>query len=595
MAFSVLGATHLNITIVERVNQTVYFNYDANLSQNITYYNVTGIINVTNPANETLYDVYVTFTNTDKMITNLTNVSGRPGEQISGTPGTDIIVHIPELRENESTIFAYLLEDNNTLTPPLLMESNYTHPGWAKILADRDMEITSYVENQAQIGYPIENINISIKAQYIDWGGDVQWFRLHNLENSGDFASVTTHNDTLWYWESGGTDLNYGERQQITYLVHVPANIPDSGFYNATIDEFSYTIGYALSNLTVTEINASAKAEIDVQKEIWAPTMTSNVTWRATPRIGTDTDITFDLKAMTVWVTRDMDPNNYTGLNYSYPANNLTTFNSTDIWGGNESEYAWFFNYTDGSDHITSPPPIVWMDPTFIIFNGLNQLVNQSITQSANDVYIRQIYIINGFWLEVDKNITNIAEDMYQIKLWVHNKGTGWTPTNLTVTVYDFVPQNFTAWNYTPFTPNQTRSVGGGSEVYTGEALMWYIGLKSPKNASLAPNNDTNTLDEWNTTYIVNGTGDFRVSDLYIVGLDPQLVDGNAGVSPLIEIQSGLINFGRESMFALISFILATFTATGLLFRIHENKNTKTNEIEKLRAEIREIERRLRK
>ena len=589
------ASTHLNVSIIETVNQTVNFNYDANLSQNITYYNVTGIINITNPGNITIQDIYITFEHTNQMITNLTNISGRPGEQVTGTPGTDILIHIPELRENESTIFSYLLKDNNSLTPPMLMKTNYTHAGWAKIIADRDMMITSFVENQAQIGYDIENINISLRSQNIQWGGETQWFELHSLETTGDHASVITHNDTEWYWLTNGGTLPYGESRNISYQLHVPASVPDSGFYNATIDHLSYTLAYALSNLTVKEINATAKSEINLQKEIFAPTRSQNVTWRATPEINTTTDIIFNLTQMTVWVTKDMNPNNFTGLSYTYPKENLSLFSSANAWGGNYSLYAWYFNYTDGSDPITAPPPIVWMDPTFIIYNGMNQLVNQSITQAGRDIYIRQIYIINGFWLEVDKNITNIAEDQYQIDLWVHNKGTGWTPTNLTVTVYDFIPTNFTGWNYTPFTPNITRNVGGGADPFTGEALMWYIPLKSPKNASLAPNNDSNSLDEWNTTYIVNGTGDFKVSDLYIVGLDPQLVDGDVGASPMIIISQGFQSIGREGLFALIAFILATFTATSLVMKHNNINNNSNDEIKRIKKEIENLEKRLRK
>ena len=595
------AAVHLNISIVETVNQTVKFNYNANLTQNITYYNVTGKINISNPANETMYDIYIKFVNTNMFGTNLTNVSGRPGRQISGTPGQPFVIHIPELRYREYIIFRYTLKNQLSLTPPLLMQTNYTHKGWAKIIADREMRVVSFVTNRAQIMKPITGINISIRAQNITWGSQVDWFRLNTLSSTGDFANVqNTANSYVWYWRVNGGSLPYGQKRNITYQVHVPANVPQSGFYNATIDSFRYSIAYALSNLTVSVINASSRAELNLQKEIWAPTDGNNVTWRATPQATTKTDITFNLTSVTVWVTRNMNPNNFTGLSHSYPRSNLSTFNRTRPWGGNVSKYAWYFNYTDGSNPITAPPPIVWMDANYIVYNRYNQLWNRSYTFNGKDIYIREIYIINGFWLEVNKTITNIALNQYRIKLWVHNKGTGWTPTNLTVTVYDFVPSNFSAWNYSPFTPNMTRNVGGVGQPYTGRAYMWYIGRKMPKNASLAPNNVSSTLDEWNTTYTVNGTGDYKVSDLYIVGLDPQLVDGSAGVSPLIVIVTSLVNYGKEMIYMVIAMLL--LVANTVIFytrkkrksrehghhghKVHEEIRNISEEIERLKQKL---------
>jgi hypothetical protein len=73
---------HLNITILEKVNYLALFDNNILEAENQSYYNVTGTINISNKGDETLSDIYVCLTVTNRLNSNLTNVSGRGGTQL---------------------------------------------------------------------------------------------------------------------------------------------------------------------------------------------------------------------------------------------------------------------------------------------------------------------------------------------------------------------------------------------------------------------------------------------------------------------------------------------------------------------------------
>jgi hypothetical protein len=141
---------------------------------------------------------------------------------------------------------------------------------------------------------------------------------------------------------------------------------------------------------------------------------------------------------------------------------------------------------------------------------------------------------------------------------------------------------------------------------YNGTAYQWVVGLYRTNNmsnngvfynASFAPAGDSLGMDRWNATYSVHGNGDYRVTELYIVGLDPMRVDG-AGASPLIAIREGLQNNSYEIIFAFIVLVLLVINVANLIMsqRI-ENKLEKVKhqsrhyddlkeEIEKLKQKL---------
>ena len=75
----------------------------------------------------------------------------------------------------------------------------------------------------------------------------------------------------------------------------------------------------------------------------------------------------------------------------------------------------------------------------------------------------------------------------------------------------------------------------------------------------------------WNVSYKVNGSGPYRATDLYIIGLDPLKVDG-ASVSPVISIISGFKSHSTEIIYLTIVLFLIAINLANLIITSKINK-----------------------
>jgi hypothetical protein len=587
--FAAFG-THLNVSIKETVYQLTTFaeNFTLDEWQKSCYSQ--GIINVSNPNTETVNDIYISFLNTAGLSTNFTWVpTTKFGNQTSGQPGQKIVINIPELRSGNYTIFTYNISCMGQ-NPPINIISNYTntdHGFNRKVLAGYNWTVNQSARNDNIMNLNITNINITIRAANLTWNDTQFNFSLKDLFGVGDYANVHGNSTTEleWWWAPNGGELAKNQMMNISYNMQAPLAVPFTATYLAIIEQASYQVAYLLSNLTIQDINASAQVDLDLQKRISQPAeniQSHNVTWEVTPLVTVPLNITYNLSKVTLWVTRDMNPINKTNgtswglLERNFTGTPLQQINLTTSWGGSAAR--WYFNYTDGSND-TYPPPIIWIKPDFLITNQWGQILNYSQTVSGNDVYLKYIYVINGYWLEVQKNVTNIDENIYRIDTRVENVGNGWTPEYTYVTVYDYVPQAFGIWNMTnggcPSTECTSLAVGtAGSEFY-GTSYRWNIQWKGTMNSSLGPKLGPYATSwenySWNVSYLVNGTGPYEVSELYIVGLDPLKVDG-AYTSPIITIISGLQSHTNEIIYLSVIGFLIIVNITNLVItnRIHK-------------------------
>ena len=200
------------------------------------------------------------------------------------------------------------------------------------------------------------------------------------------------------------------------------------------------------------------------------------------------------------------------------------------------------------------------MDVNFTIRNDGTQLINRSITQNQNDIYIKELYLIIGYWLEIEKNITSIGNDTYHIRIDVHNKGNQVTPADTIVTIYDFVPGNFhlnTSFNYSnsPWY-NTTMANNSINGTYNGTLYQWGLLPANSLNTSFAQGPSVNENTTWSVDFDVQGQGDYQVMDVFITGLDPQQVDG-AGSSRAVIVSEVLDRIkSTEGIFALVASVL---------------------------------------
>jgi len=594
----------INITITEYVDKNVSYGKDFVYSDNVEYYFITGFINVTNPSNEAVYDIFITFLNTNDLLGNVTYLGGRNGTHYNGTAGEYITLHIPQLRPDDSTLFNYTM-NSTSISEPLNMETEYNLGAnnyyWRKVLAGENLTIRQNITNELDIVMSITNINITMLTQGIWWNNSVLHnFTFEKLITSGDWANVTNGTNRTWNWVPSGGTLGPLDAVNITYVIQAPNMVPSSQTYLMLIEQLQYEVPYVASNLTLFSVHASSKSNFSFEKRIARPSNNNNdhnVTWEIVPHINTPYDVAYNLTKVSFWVTSDLNPNNLTTdsvnpsrtLNYTYLP--YAEVNSTQAW--DPANY-WYFNYTDGSGGY--PPPIVWMRPEYHLINdGRGQITNQSYTYNGTDMYMKYVYVVAGYWLQVEKNVTSVADDQYRIYIDVKNIGNGATPQNLTVTVYDVIPNGFYNSSAMIPVPSANQPIVGA---FNGTAYQWDIPPKGELNSSLYARGDLNNYDKWNATYLVNGTGDYRVTDLYIIGLDPRLVDGAFG-SPLIAVMSGFQTYSKEIMYFSIVLFLIILNTTNLLISTRINRKIDKHDMDggmsKLEADVRELKDRITK
>lgn len=596
-AISMVSAeTRLDINVRETVNQNVSYGYNFTYAENSNptdYCTIIGIVNVSNPNADTMSDIYLTFFNGSRMTSNFSwmNDGGRIGTQYNGSAGlTDnIVLHVPELRQNNWSAFNYTF-NCTTIPPPLNISTQYSNSEFninTKVLAGHDWTINQSARNDLTVNQQIRNINITMMTQGVDWNGSLDNFTFSSLFAEGDNANVAQPDNRTWYWiVNGGSLSNPGDSQYIVYNVTAPVNVPTSATYMALKESLQYEVWYLASNLNITNVKAVSDLDTEFDKQIVRPSQSandSNVTWEVRSNISVPINISYNLTKVTVWVTSNMYLNET--ANDSISGNPLEKnytpgkkINDTTEWylgPGGDSE-AWRFNYSDES----VDPPIVWLMPQFTIMDAYNQLVYNYSTVNGNDIYMKYIYVVNGYWLQIDKNITSIDDNTYRIQSIVQNIGTAWTPNNTVVTVYDFVPSDFVVWNMNP-SNDSAQAVDSGT--FNGTTYRWTIPMKRAEtgfNSSLGPKYGplatTYGNYSWNVTYYVNGTGEYKVSELYIVGLDPRKVDG-ASTHEGITVDGAFGSSSSEVFYITVVFFLIIINVVNFVMtrRINQKLNRK--------------------
>lgn len=569
----------LRIDMNEYVDQTVIFNplksaagtwYDSNENQSI--YNLTGYITVTNenPEGSPMSDIYIFFDHTTN-ITLPTSYAGRTGTWRMSDPSSGgLMLHIPEILSGENSTWVYTINGSN-IRPPLNFSTSYTD---YKVLSGDNLTITDYAQNvfdnaAYQSDTCIQNINITQVSTPVSFAAstfEYTYFPSSVAGADSGNVSVAADNRSLTWDLWDGNCFYKGNTSNINYIVGSPLSVPKSDHYRMSNTTLQYQLNSTISHLRVIDIIAISEANVSFEKQIIAPAHPtlygSNVTWNVSGYFGTSTSVNYTLHDVTFWVSQRnvngsyTDPNTIDNDTISNATLNITYNPAFAVYNISQwSSPSWLFNYSD------VPSPIVWMDVNFSITNDGVQLVNRTFTQNGNDLYIKELYIIIGYWLEIEKNITSIGGDDYHIKIDVWNKGNQVTPADSIVTVYDFVPGNFNltsnfAYSSSPWysTANASNDVVG---VYNGSLVQWaIIPSNAVLNTSLASGPAKNENTTWSVEFNVTGQGDYTLLDVFITGLDPQKVDG-AGGSRAVVVEEILDRIkSTEGIFAVVASVL---------------------------------------
>jgi len=565
----------LDVKIKEYVNQNVIYAplknsggiwYDTN--ENQSKYNLTGYIIVKNvdPDNLTISDIYVEIKNTS-YISLPQHYAGRNGTFVVNNTNNYLLLHIPELQAGQNSTWVYSI-NRSAVKPPLNFTSHYSD---TKVLAGQNLTVMDTISNDFinrsyQNPPCIYDINITERTIPVNFSGFINYFYfIPKTINGTDASNVTfsSDNQTLYWHALAGRCLNYPNADNISYFVKTPYNIPATTFYRFINATLRYKLNNTISYIRVTNIRAASEANIATEKKIIGPSHPvlygSNVTWNITAYFYTTHNITYNLSKVTLWVAKRIsgatNPNVIDNDSISGKPLNITftpffIVNKTSGW----TSPSWLFNYSD------LPSPAVFNKAKFSILNDGVQLQHRSVTQNGRDIYIKEIYMIIGYWLEINKNVTFLGNNTYHIHVYVHNKGNQVTPANSVVMIYDFVPKGFNLTSNFDFSNspwyNTTWSNYSVNGNLTGELYQFALMHENVLNTSLAAGPVKNENTTWTVDYNITGKGNYKVTDIFVTGLDPMRVDGAGSTRAVIISEIIEKAKSKEGIFAIISSVL---------------------------------------
>ncbi len=522
----------LNISISEAI--TLADEYDGvTLTRGLS--SGSGEINITNTLSETaLYDISVNF---DKGATTSWTTSSS-GVNLTSTEDS-VTVHINALEAAGSAIITY----DCTGSRPVNFSESYNT---SRILAGGSVNVSMTLENNASSA--ITSIQL-IKTAADNNSDSTADFTFSGESATSGTPSITGGNVITWDIES----LGVGSTATLNFTAaDNDENAHSSGGLQSSMQHY---LGNATLQFTINNGDVSG-SEVAVNGDPTATTLNFEISleknqlgeseggsggddWEFTPTI-TNTDsenISFTISAMTVYVT------NSTVLEKDSAIDNKlygskTGFSSDNPWEGSK------LTVNDFPD----PVPVGWIEVDLSADLSGSQLSESYSTTNGTYKLIEKIYIINGYLVEAKKSISkNDTDNQYDITLWVHNLGDLETPP--VVYVYDIVPTNFSIV-YNETDPDGSTAVSSPIEGY---AYWWNVG---PLEAEGTPGNETYI------NYTVEGTGLYRMTDLFILGIDPSYTL-NMQSTPVLR-NGGLVT-SRASVKPVLGMLMMAFLLLGMV------------------------------
>ncbi len=470
-------------------------------------------------------------------IYNLAYSSGRESSFIGS--GDNVLITIPDLGSGQNIVYTYSINET-IIAPPINFTSNYS---LSRILAGRTLTVQDTLQNRGTTC--VYNITVVQDGGSIIEGSNVYNFTLSALGGSDSTNATIAGDSQSLDWNVSNLDcLNVGEQTDIFYDVTTPSQTPIANTYTIVNSTINYRTNVTASTLAVVSTLATVDQELNFDKYITDLIDDTNASWEVEGGVLSQSNITVNLTSVTFWVSQ----RNGTGTGFTNPSifDNDTVsgsqlllsltpgqlLNSTlTPWTNDGSE--WAFNYTYAQS------PIVWMDITNEIVDDGIQLTDSSVSYGANSVYIKQLYVATGYWLEITKNITRFGDNNYSIDITVMNLGSSRTPADQAVIVYNFLPNTFnltspfayssSTWYTTDETNDTLNDV-----TYNGTMFQFAIMQNNIYNVSLDLwGGASNTNNTWTLSYNVTGDGNFAFEDLFLTGVDPLNVGELGGTKAL--------------------------------------------------------------
>ncbi len=570
---SAATGTVLGIKITEVAARTDTYDPVSNGGIPVTTVNgATGVVNISNNLGKDLSDVTVVLSEGGN--TNAWAKSSDAGSIATtafnmADSGTQITVHIPLLPAGKYALLTYTVA---TTKMPVYLTTSYSANKIPAVTGQKTSVTLNLVKDASS---PILNTNINTLA--VSVAPAAGWTLSNNATTDG--STALSGSNMVW---TPATPLSVGSAT-------FDATISDPTPFNNT----SSLALYPLANSTlIYKINSASQSAIGNVSVVGAPTATTgdvsvDVTkqllgtgndryWQFTPKIGFVSSpqapgVTYTLSAVSVWITD--------GSVSAVPANHQLSdttgtigVTSAPLPASLTTSQAWVGTTTNvhtiaGSDTppgniygFTAGVPVGFVKPTISIANDGTQIGIQYNNDANTVTFQKSIWILNDYYVEATKTITSLGGNQYKVTISVKNLGTKKSPD---VYVYDIVPSSFSGPSTIKFFDKSGTEITLPSlrfpnidttNKYTGrQAAVSIAGINGAAYWWNVGNLDQSggAQDAMSLAYQVDGgSGDYPLSELYMVGLDPALTT-NLQSTPFLNNAVSMANANFETLAAL--------------------------------------------
>lgn len=512
--------TTLSISIAEHMNRSDIYTPSNTTLSGVTASGILsgdGTVTITNNlASTDLYQVNVTFT---KGNTTGWAVASGAATLTNDYPSIgQVTVHMTQLVHAQSVILAYQVSPTAVL--PVYINASYTS-NKVTIGGSTGVNLTITKDSSAILS-DVTGITVKVVPRDVNTNGIRDW--VFSSPTSGATVSASDGSIT-WNPASLTTGaptamMNFTTTENDS-LAHNDA-AQDVQIYDMANTSITYTLTSTTSTEAGVKVSGSPSASVtNVTSDVQKAFVNGN-NWNFTPTVKNTNieDVTFTLNTVTFWATLNT---------------NLMGTATTQIFTPNQ-------DLARGAIWTTAPitvnvggTPVGFIKSTLTVKDDSTQMPRSFISSNgaAGVTLLKKIWVINGYNVEVTKAITSISPGNFLITITVKNTGSKATPPN--VLVYDIVPSTFT--NSTMTTPAPMGQTAVNLAGVTGEAYWWNVGPLA-------------ALASTTITYQVAGSGDYPLSDVFLIGVDPAQTI-NLQSTPALQTGSTVVNSNMEPVLAV--------------------------------------------
>jgi len=526
LAMGVTYAAPLDIQMRELINTTVNItDIDQNGNTVISYQtNVTGLINITNNANEDLYDIWIALNLKNATglsvyskpsyatVTPYTGTTNVPQKVLNAMPNPSEathFVHITLLKPNDVVSIFYdvndagmgiesgapfnVSESYNVSKIPAEAENTWhvilnvsINASWfAKTALDfkqAEVNLTKFLSNDPnhygndkwQVLYLSSNPSAKDQAgntlspqtfdnpyDNADGGNHDAFYVVDTFDSSNKWLNVT--------FNVTGKITGVSELYALTKFGFATLQFDIIGNTNNTISGSHIVDAFAVSNLNLSVTKGGPYQNDTGDMALWI----GNATF-----YNPTTDLKYNITAYTLWATAN-------------DINKLRTIIKDERTNGNVIKTVnpnWILNpqslspVTEDLKFNYSQVPVIWANCTFTIIhdkqygwwsyeNTTQDNVSSDAVNNSRYIVIEKIYVIKSYLIKVTKHIKwNKTAGAWDVYVVVENIGGMKSPE---VWVYDLIPENYNIVNADGYqTPAHWRTKVNESDTWVNKSSM---------------------------------------------------------------------------------------------------------------------------